>query len=258
MDTASIHITRWGHSGPRVVLVHGGAQGGEVGGEHSFSSQKHLAEQDWRLIVPDRPGHGRSPDPGRPDDAQADGAWVADLLEDGAHLVGHSFGGCVALAASSKRPEAVRSLTLIEPAMHKLATRDPRVRRFVLSVLTTTLFSTSARRARRFMKLAGIPPELRPPSDPAVLSRLGRSLARVRIPSKATLVRQLDEIKRAGVPLLVVTGGWSPAFEATADIVAATVRGHRAVVTSEHHFPQLVSDEFNQILAAFMKESDTR
>jgi pimeloyl-ACP methyl ester carboxylesterase len=253
---ASIHITRWGHSGPRVILVHGGAQGSEVGGERNFSAQKPLAERGWQLIVPDRPGHGHSPNPGRPDDAEADGAWVADLLGDGAHLVGHSFGGCVALAAAAKRPAAVHSLTLIEPAMQKLAASDPRVRRLVLRMGVTMLFSTSAAaRARRFMKLVGIPPEFSH-SDPEALKRLGRSVSRSRIPSKAKLEGELGEIKRAGIPLLVVSGGWSPAFEATGDMVAATGNGRRAVVKSEHHFPQLVSDEFNQILAAFMRESD--
>jgi len=216
-----------------------------------------LAERGWQLIVPDRPGHGRSPDPGRPDDAEADGAWVAELLGDGAHLVGHSFGGCVALAAAAKRPAAVRSLTLIEPGMQKLATSDLRVKRFVLSALLATLFSTSAAaRAKRFMKLVGIPPELRGHSDSDELERLGKSLARARIPSKATFQRELGEIKHAGIPLLVVTGGWNPAFEATADIVAATGGGRRAVIKSVHHFPQLVSDEFNQILAAFMEERE--
>ena len=191
-------------------MVHGGAQGSARGGELNFSVQKPLAERGWQLIIPDRPGHGRSPDPGRPDDAEADGAWVADLLEDGAHLVGHSFGGCVALAAAAKRPTAVRSLTLIEPAMHKLATSDLRVKRFVLSLLMATLFSTSAAgRAKRFMKLLGIPAEIRGHPDPEELKRVGKSLARGKIPSKATLQRELGAIKRAAVPLLVVTGGWA-------------------------------------------------
>jgi pimeloyl-ACP methyl ester carboxylesterase len=99
----SIHITRWGDSGPRVVFVHGGAQGTDVAGESNFSNQKILAARGWQPIVPDRPGHGKSPDPGRPDDAEADGTWVADLFGDGAHLLGHSFGGCVALSAAAVR-----------------------------------------------------------------------------------------------------------------------------------------------------------
>jgi pimeloyl-ACP methyl ester carboxylesterase len=229
-----------------------------MGGERSFAAQRSLSERGWQLIVPDRPGHGRSPNPGRPDDAEADGAWVAELLEDGAHLVGHSFGGCVALAAAARRPAAVRSLTLIEPAMQRLATGDPHVRRFTRSMLLTLLFSTSAAsRAKRFMKLVGIPPEMSR-SDPEELKRLGKSLTRSKIPGKATLQRELAEIARAGIPLLVVTGGWSPAFEASSNAVAATGRGRRAVIQSRHHFPQMVSDEFNEILAAFMKKSDAR
>ena len=130
----SIHITRWGESGPRVVLVHGGAQGTDVGGETNFSNQRVLAERGWQLIVPDRPGHGKSSDPGRPDDAEADGMWVADFLGDGAHLLGHSFGGCVALSAAARRPEAVKSLTLIEPAMFQFAAGNPAVRRQLLAI----------------------------------------------------------------------------------------------------------------------------
>ena len=257
MSDKTIHITRWGASGPRVVMIHGSAQGSRLGGDHHFAAQARLAERGWQVLLPDRPGHGRSPALGWPDDAEADAQWVVELLEDGAHLVGHSFGGCVALAAAAKRPAAVRSLTVIEPAMHKIATNDPRVRRFVLSVLVAMLFSTSAaRRAKRFMKLVGVPPELRGPSEPEELKRLGQGLARGRIPSKATLQNELGEIKRAGIPLLVVTGGWNPAFEATADIVAETGGGRRAVIKSEHHFPQGVSDEFNQILASFMEKSD--
>ena len=259
MEAGSMHVTRWGQSGPRVVLVHGGAQGSPRAGEVNFANQKRLAERGWQLVVPDRPGHGRSPDPGRPDDAELDGALVAELLEDGAHLVGHSFGGAVALAAAVRRPEAVRSLTVIEPAMQAIATSDPRVLRFVLGLVMARFFSLSAaNRARRALKLIGIPAEMIDPTDTETLTRLGRSLGRLRVPSKATLERQLGEIKRAKIPLLVVTGGWNPAFEVSGDVVAATGGGRRAVVKSPHHFPQLVSDEFSQILEAFMKESERR
>ena len=123
--------------------------------------------------------------------------------------------------------------------MQKLATSDPRVKRFGVRLFMATVFSRSAAsRAKRFMKLVGIPSELRVASDPEELKRLGEGLARIRIPSKATLARKLGQIQRAGISLLVVTGGWSPAFEATADIVAAAGGGRRVVINSEHHFPQ--------------------
>ncbi|QRN94505.1 alpha/beta hydrolase [Archangium violaceum] len=259
MNTTSLHITRWGDSGPRVVMIHGSAQGSAVGGDRHFSAQARLAERGWRVIVPDRPGHGRSPAPGRPDDAEADGAWVAELLEDGAHLVGHSFGGCVAVAAAAKRPSAVRSLTLIEPGMQMIAMRDSRVRRQVLSLLLAKVLpGSAATRAARFGKLMRIPPDIRGGTSPEELERMGRGLAQLRLPAKEMLQRQLGDIQRERIPLWVVTGGWNPGIEATADAVAALGGGRRHVIASPHHFPQLVSDEFNELLVTFMKESDAR
>lgn len=257
MSGSSIHVTRWGHAGPRVILVHGGAQGTDVAGETNFSNQKVLAERGWQLIVPDRPGHGKSPHPGRPDDAETDGMWVADLLEDGAHLLGHSFGGCVALAAAARRPEAVKSLTLIEPAMFQFAPGHPAVRRQLFAMMSAMFLSFSdATLARRMLKLLGIPPEVRGTGDKAKLAQLGRSLRRVKVPKKAVLARQLAVIKQAGIPVLVITGGWNPAFEASSDAVAAAGGGRRAVIQAGHHFPQIVSDEVNQVFAAFMRERE--
>ncbi len=255
----AIHITRWGSSGPAVVLVHGGVQGSRSGGETCFAAQRPLADQGWQLIVPDRPGHGQSPNPGRPDDYAADGDWVAELLGEGAHLVGHSFGGAVALAAAAKRPEAMRSLTLIEPAMHAFAIGDPRVKRFVLSLMMARFFSFSAlSRATRMMKLLGIPPEMQGTRDVEELKRMGKALTRGRLPSKAVPQQQLAVIKEKAIPLLVVSGGWSPAFEATCDQVAAAGQGQRAVVRSGHHFPQLIVPDFNDQLERFLKQSDVR
>ena len=253
LNDETVHITRWGESGPRLVLIHGGVQGGLVGGDRLFATQQRLTERGWQLIVPDRPGHGRSPDPGRPDDAAADGRWVADLLEDGAHLVGHSFGGCVALDAATRRPAATRSLTLIEPAMQNLATSDPRVRRFGLRAARVLFLSLSARaRILGFARLVGIPPDIRGDSSPEELRRMGKALRRLVLPKKATLERQLDELRDRKIPLLVVTGGWNPAFEAVGDSVAKRGGGERLVIRSEHHFPHLASDEFNAALARFI------
>ena len=256
MNDATLHITRWGESGPRLVLIHGGAQGSAAGGERAFATQQHLAARGFQLIVPDRPGHGRSPSPGRPDDAAADGAWAADLLDPGAHLVGHSFGGCVALAAASRRPTAVRSLTLIEPAMQKVAMRDPRVRRLGFRMLRAMFFSRStAARMSRVSALLGIPPEIGGARSPEETARMGKAMRRLVLPSKATLERQLGELRARSIPLLIVTGGWNPAFEAIGDTVAALGGGQRVVIRSEHHFPQLVGGEFNDVLARFIAAS---
>ena len=254
-----MHVTRWGTEGPLVVMVHGSAQGSRVGGNRHFSRQERLVEHGWRIVVPDRPGHGQSPSPGRPDDAQADGALVADLLEDGAHLVGHSFGGCVALAAASLRPSAVRSLTLIEPAMMPLAIDTTPVREFV-GKLSECMREGSgpADAAIGFARLIRIPDEIRGGSDRVELDRMGEALAQLKLPTPPQLDEQLATVRAAGIPLMVVEGGWNPAFGAVADRVAERGGGTHVVIRSEHHFPQLVSDDFNERLRGFMTAADRR
>jgi pimeloyl-ACP methyl ester carboxylesterase len=251
MIDPTIHITRWGTTGPKIVLVHGGAQGSKyLGGDRHFPVQQRLSERGYQLIVPDRPGHGRSPYPGRPDDAEADGAWAAELLGDGAHLVGHSFGACVALAAAAMRPASVRSLTMIEPAMPKLAMNRPVVMRFGLSIMMATVFSASAAsRSRKFNRIVGIPPELQGLGGPEEVDKVGQGLKTLKLPSKAELTRWLGIVKQSKIPLLVVSGGWNPAFEALSDTAAHIGGGRRLVIRSPHHFPQSISDEFNQTLA---------
>jgi pimeloyl-ACP methyl ester carboxylesterase len=158
----SIHLTRWGNSGPIVVMIHGSVQGSLISGGRHFSEQEKLAARGWQIVVPDRPGHGRSPSPGRPDDGVLDGHWVAELMGEGAHLVGHSFGGLVALCAAAERPEAVRSLTLIEPAIHQLAAADPVVAVFFKQqVEIFTSGKSPAEILADFSKVAGIPSSLR-------------------------------------------------------------------------------------------------
>jgi len=254
----TIHITRWGDSGPRVVLIHGGMQGSKSGGDRHFMAQSQLGEKGWQVLAPDRPGHGRSKAPGRPDDPEADGEWVAQLLGDGAHLVGHSFGGCVALNAAARRPSAVHSLTLIEPAMQNLAADDPRVEDFARKMKEAMTGATSpADRSARFSALVGIPPAIRDLTSPEERTRMGQAIVQLKLPSEETLRKQLRELRKEGVPLLIVTGGWNPAFEAIAAKISSMGGGRHVVVRCDHHIPQLISDEFNQVLADFMNEPDS-
>jgi len=256
-EISGVHCTRWGHTGTKLVLVHGGVQGTKQSGAAHFSAQERLAERGYEVLVPDRPGHGRSPAPDRPDDAGADGEWVAELLGDGAHLVGHSFGGCVALSATSRRPTAVKSLTLIEPGMQTLAIDRLPVLMFVLRMLATLKLSFSAeQRIKRFSKLMHIPDEMGGAArGREEYNAMGRAVSVIKIPTKATLERQLSQLSQAGIPLLVVTGGWSKGVDVTADVVAQLGNGKRVTIPSPHHFPQVISDAFNDSLVQFMCEA---
>ena len=253
-----IHLVEHG-TGPRVVLVHGSAQGSAVGGAKHFANQVSLVAKGWTVITPDRPGHGRSPAPDRGDDAALDGVWVAELLGEGGHLVGHSFGGAVALAAAARRPEAVRTLTLIEPALQKVATDLPVVRKFIFRLVATALLSfPPATRMKRIAKFLGIPDSIRGGASQQELARMGKGFKRLRLPTKDEIAAQLAVVREHRIPLLIVTGGWNAAFDAVAARVAELGGGQHVVIPSPHHFPQNVSEEFNELLDTAMRAGDPR
>lgn len=250
-----VHVSRWGNTGPRVVLVHGGTQGTTSAGHRNFRDQQPLGAAGWQLLVPDRPGHGQSPDPGRPDDAAADGEWVAELLGDGAHLLGHSFGGLVALAATARRPEAVKSLTLIEPALLQIATSEPAVRKMAIGMVAAMVLPWSnATRARKFMKILGIPQEFA--TTEAEMTAVGASLKAVKFPPRAVMEANLRTVRDAGIPFQIISGSASAGFQATGRVAAAKGGGAHLIAPSEHHFPQWGGAAFNTLLTDFWTRAE--
>src|SRR5438309_8851657 len=118
MRAADLDVLTLG-SGPRVVLVHGSV----VEARRTWRHQLGLAER-WSLLIPNRPGFAGSPPLPR-GDFEAEAPLIAELLGEGAHLVGHSYGAVIALLAAALRPEAVWSLTVSEPGALRLAAGDP-------------------------------------------------------------------------------------------------------------------------------------
>ena len=112
--------------GTPVVLLHcTGSSGNQWRGiADALLSGPLAANRDgrgYRLIMPDLRGYGESePWSGRGPMRLVDDAAIVRALADEAgepvHLVGHSYGGAVALTAALHTPEALSSLTLIEPA----------------------------------------------------------------------------------------------------------------------------------------------
>jgi pimeloyl-ACP methyl ester carboxylesterase len=255
-----IHVTRWGASGPKVLLIHGGPQGGPAGGAQQWPAQRPLADQGWQLVLPDRPGHGQSPSRG-PEDMEVDGEWAAEMV--GAlgrtHLVGHSYGGCVALVAAARRPQAVASLTLIEAPVFAAARYDPEVQAFrkkLGDVLTADL--EPIQRLMAFVREVAVPRDPESPRPtPEQLAAMGAGLASMRHPTQWDGRIALETVARAHIPLLAVTGGWSPALEAIGEGLAAATGGEHRVVASGHHFPQMLAEPFNAQFAAFLSRTET-
>lgn len=102
-------------SGETVILLHGSASSGAV-----WRRSAAVLQSLYRVITPDLIGYGKSaPWPeGAPYSIDAETRLLAALLPccgEPFHLVGHSFGGTVALHLALSNPIRVRTLTLIEP-----------------------------------------------------------------------------------------------------------------------------------------------
>ncbi len=101
--------------GPEVVLVHG------LGGSHlNWMCVAPLLAERRRVIVPDLPGFGLSPRQGRVTLARAREALlrlIDDVATGPVTLVGHSWGGAVALMTAAARPDAVSRLMLVDPTL---------------------------------------------------------------------------------------------------------------------------------------------
>jgi 4,5:9,10-diseco-3-hydroxy-5,9,17-trioxoandrosta-1(10),2-diene-4-oate hydrolase len=105
-------------SGPAVVMLHGGGPG--ASGVSNYSRNIDALAQQFRVIVPDMPGYGRSAkgvDRADPFGYLAD--MIRGLLDElgiaTAHLIGNSYGGAAALRLALDTPHRVDKLVLMGP-----------------------------------------------------------------------------------------------------------------------------------------------
>ncbi len=98
--------------GHPVVLLHGG-----LTDSRDFAGSLSRLEDQFRLLLPERRGHGHTPDVPGPITidlmAQDTIAFVEEAVGGPAHLVGYSAGATVALKVAILRPDLVEKLVLI-------------------------------------------------------------------------------------------------------------------------------------------------
>ena len=242
----SLHVETWGDGTP-VVLVHGSL----ATGEEEWDAQRPLAEEGFRLLVLDRRGYGRSP-AATGEDFLVDADDIVELMGDGAHLVGHSYGGLGVMLAAARRPGATRSLTLLEPPAPRLARDDPAWQGLVGTV--RSLWDQDLPDDEwvvRFLTAVGsdpdqFPPELLAAAVPLVpVFRRGRPFYDVELP--------LEELAEGRFPKLVVSGGHHAGFEAMCDELARHIGASHAVVEGAGHEIQFTGAPINEAMLALWR-----
>ena len=114
--TDLLHVHRYGPTRPPQILAVHGLTG--HGRRWQTLATRHLPE--FAIVAPDLIGHGRS-SWAAPWSIDANVGALAGLLDADADgpvvVVGHSFGGAVALNLAAARPDLVAALVLLDPAV---------------------------------------------------------------------------------------------------------------------------------------------
>ena len=229
------------------MLVHGSVTGAAA----TWNGQRSLAER-FEIVFVERPGFPPNP-PAERVDFETDAELVAGMLEDGDHLVGHSYGGVISLLAAARRPDVLRSLTVVEPPATSIALDDPAVAAFAAG--GAELYASRDEEPEAFLRrfLAAVGSSFVPPSPlPPDLEQGAQALRVERGPWEA--VFPLDELAATSFPKLVVSGAHHPAFDGICDVLERELRTERVVLPGYGHSVQR-HPEFNDVLTEFVERA---
>lgn len=232
-----MHIETLG-TGPRVVLVHGSVTNGSL----TWGAQRPLAER-FTLVIVNRGGYPPNP-PLAKIDFEQQAAEVGALLQEGDHLVGHSYGGVISLLAAASAP--LRSLTVCEPPAFGVARGHAAVEdwlhRFPKKPLEPRAY------LEYFLPLIGSKIKLPDPLPPH-LETGARALMVERPPHEAQI--PFEELAAAPFPKLVVSAAHNPALDAVCDVLEERLGAERAVTPGAgHSVPR--APGFNDVLVEFL------
>lgn len=233
-------------AGPPVVMIHGLLVGNLAG--WYFTAAPALAKRH-RVILYDLRGHGQSERTSSGYDVATQAGDLRAILEalgvEGpVDLVGHSFGGLVALRQALDHPASVRRLALVEAPLPP-----------------STLGGIEAFRGLDSAELAGALPEVQRRAVRGGGRRARRLLASLSfLTRETTLPDDLaaegdvpdDALAALGPPLLAVYGTTS-ACRPAGERLARVVPGARHVeLPAGHYLPLEAPAELTQTLVGFL------
>lgn len=165
------YMRQWGSpTGPPVLMIHGTTSHLE---DFDVSLGAQLGPR-YHLIAYDRPGMGRSTHrPPHAETLKLQAETAADVIR-AAHpgrkvvVIGHSYGGAVALRLALDHPELVSGLVLLAPASHPWGSGAPwfysaETAPILGEIVTTAAWPISGALARNSLKTRAFAPKPVPP-----------------------------------------------------------------------------------------------
>ncbi len=248
MERFGLHVDVWG-TGEPVVLVHGSL----ATGTDEWEAQRPLTDFGYQLLVPDRRGYGSSRS-SHGEDYLVDADDIVTLLGDGAHLVGHSYGGLGAMYAAARNPEATRSLTLLEAPVPSIVADHAGFRELDDAIRAMWQSEQSdGEWVRRFLATVGTDPNELPEellaaaTDLVPVFRSGRPYFDATPP--------LDAIAAAAFPKLVVSGGHDEGWDEMCRVLAVRIGAEYDVIEGAGHEIQFTGTPINERLLALWERN---
>jgi 3-oxoadipate enol-lactonase len=241
-----------GH-GPAVILLHGAFLD-----RHTWDLQMPPLAARHRAVRYDIRPFGESTVPDKPYKTTGDLLVLMDALEiDRAHLIGHSFGGGVAIDFALEHPSRVASLVLVNSGVTGApmpADEQQEAAQVFVSARESEAKAVEAWLALRLWSASRARPEVMN----AIERITAANAARFRMasppfaPIAPPAIGRLAEIR---VPTLVVTGDRdTPGNRAASDSVATRIQGARLVVVpgADHAIPIGWAKELNEAVLSFL------
>lgn len=266
VEGATLNYLEQGQGVP-VVFVHGA-----FSDHRNWGAQREEVSKRYRYIALDQRYFGVAP--------WSDGAtkysvathasdlaaFIQQLNVGPVHVVGWSYGGNVALALATQRPDLVRSLFLNEPALATIVT-DPadqktlaEERKGLASAVAASKGNEQAQALRLFADWAN--------DQPGSFEALPSTMRNVHLENARTIPAQLaappppaiscSQLAQLKVPVTVAKGQQSrPFYTILADTTHRCIPGSRLIVipNARHMAPVQNTSAFNAALRAHLEGS---
>jgi pimeloyl-ACP methyl ester carboxylesterase len=243
-------------SGPAVVFLHGGFLD-----RHAWDPQMAAFAKQFRVIRYDIRPFGESSTPKEAYNTPEDLVRLLDHLKvDRAHLIGHSFGGGVALDFALQQPDRVNSLTLVAAPPGGFVPPQEELKQISAIFAAVKEGDDAIVKAWLDHPMWSVA-RTRPALVKEIETITRRNLAPFRLPSapyipmKPAAIDRLSEVK---VPTLVILGDRDmPSIKQAAEVLTKGIQGaHLKIVPgADHALPLGWAEEFNAAVLGFISSA---